>query len=116
MANQVIKEVKNGTMNMNDEGMERKWRDKTNEVRVTFFTERTKIINCAKKAWNHILEAHIKRRREMLNAFNMLNGRMVGQAEDDVAQNKWFVGRVHYTRLTGATGLSPDIERECGGG
>ncbi|AET04876.1 hypothetical protein MTR_8g095180 [Medicago truncatula] len=33
---------------------------------------------------------------------------MVGQAEDDVAQNKWFVGRVHYTRLTSAIGLSPD--------
>ena len=52
----------------------------------------------------------------MMKAFNMLHGRMVGQAEDDVAQKKWFAGRVHYTRQTDATGLSPEAERECGGG
>ena len=38
------------------------------------------------------------------------------QTEDDVAQKKWFVGRVHYTRQTGATDISLDTEREYGGG
>nr|ABN07936.1 hypothetical protein MtrDRAFT_AC151524g24v2 [Medicago truncatula] len=52
----------------------------------------------------------------MIKAFNMLKGTTVGQAEDDMAQKKWFVGRVHYMRQTDATGLSPDAERECGGG
>jgi len=31
-------------------------------------------------------------KREMMKAFNMLNERMVGQAEDDVELADWFVG------------------------
>jgi len=31
-------------------------------------------------------------KREMMKAFNMLNGRMVGQAEDEVALTDWLVG------------------------